>query len=133
MRRRLRRNPLSPQTQQWLLLGLGAVVIGGVGYMVYTTYQNSAWPPSPDVQNGILNQILATNAAIGGAQPTAAQSTELAASVAQLPGMYVAALPAGTSPTVAGYQAWASANVMNYVAQGGATGGYSSTLQQGAS
>lgn len=101
--------------------------------MVYTTYQNSSWPPSADVQTGILNQLLATNAGIGGAQPTAAQSTALAASIAQLPGMYVASLPAGTSPTVAGYQAWATANMINYVATGGAAGGYSSTLPSGAS
>jgi len=101
--------------------------------MVYTTYQNSSWPPSADVQTGILNQILATNAAIGGLQPTAAESQTLAASVAQLPGMYVAALPVGTSPTVPGYQAWASANITNYVATGGSAGGYSSTITQGAS
>jgi hypothetical protein len=133
MRRRSRRNPLSPQAQQWLLLGLGAVVVGGVGWMVYTTYQNSVWPPSADVQNGILNQILATNAGIGGMQPTAAQSTALAASIAQLPAMYVASLPAGTAPSVSGYQTWATANMLNYVASGGAPGGYSSSLQQGAS
>jgi hypothetical protein len=127
-RRPKRRNPLSSQTTQWLMVGLGVVVVGGVGYMVYTAYQDSSWPPSASVQQGILDQILSANAAMGGQQPTADQSTTLAASIAQLPAMYVASLPAGTSPTIAGYQAWASANVVNYVATGGSPGGYAATL-----
>lgn len=130
MRRRRRHssreNPLS--TQDWLFIGFGSVVGAGIAYVVYVTYVNQSWPPSADVQQGILNQILSTNMAIGGAQPTAAQSQALADSVAQLPGMYVAALPAGTAPTVAGYQAWASANITNYVAQGGVAGGYAAQI-----
>lgn len=118
----------SLSTQQWLLVALGAVVVGGVGYTVYTAYQNSAWPPSADVQQGVLNQILMANSTMGGQAPTPAQAQALAVSVAQLPAMYTASLPAGTSPSVQGYQAWASANVMNYVATGGAAGGYASTV-----
>lgn len=126
-----RENPIS--TQQWLMIGLGAVVVAGIGYVVYATYQDTSWPPSASVQQGIVNQILSANTAMGGQVPTAAQSSALAASVQQLPAMYVASLPAGTSPTVAGYQVWASGNVMNYIAQGGAPGGYASTLQASSS
>jgi hypothetical protein len=121
-------NPL--RIPDWLLVGVGAAVVGGIGYAIYTTYVNASWPPSADVQQGILNQILAINLAMGGMQPTAAQSTELAASVAELPAIYVAALPAGTTPTVAGYQAWSSANITGYVASGGAAGGYSNQIDQ---
>lgn len=123
----------NPSTQQWLMIGLGAIVVGGIGYMVYTSYQNTSWPPNASVQQGVLDQIFAANSAMGGQAPTAAQSAALASSIQQLPAMYVASLPAGASPTIAGYQAWASANVMNYVAQGGAPGGYVSTLQATAS
>lgn len=131
--RHRRRNPISSQVQPWLMIGLGAIVVGGIGYVVYTAYENASWPPSADVQQGILDQILSANVAMGGQSPTADQSTTLAASIAQLPAMYVASLPAGTSPTIAGYQAYVSANVVNYVAQGGAPGGYASTLQAPAS
>jgi hypothetical protein len=133
MRRRSRKNPLSPQAQQWLLLGLGAIVVGGVGYMVYTTSQNASWPPSADIQQGIVNQILSANVSMGGQAPTPAQSAQLAASVAQMPATYAASLPAGTTPTVAGYQTWAMGSVVGYVAQGGVAGGYAGTLPQGAS
>jgi hypothetical protein len=126
-----RENPIS--TQQWLMIGLGAVVVAGVGYVVYTAYQDTSWPPNASVQQGILNQILSANSAMGGQAPTPAQSAALAASLQQLPAMYAASLPAGTSPTIAGYQIWASGNVMNYIAQGGAQGGYASTLQSSSS
>src|SRR5271155_5645293 len=66
-------NPIG--TQQWLLIGLGALVIGGIGYVVYATYQSQSWPPSTSVQQGILNQILTGQLAMGGQAPTAAQST----------------------------------------------------------
>jgi hypothetical protein len=123
-RRYSRENPLSGQ--QWLLVALGAVVVGGVGYMIYT--QTVEWPPSADVQQGVLSQILAANNAMGGQAPTPAQAAALASSVAALPATYAASLPAGTTPTVAGYQVWASGNVMNYIAQGGSAGGFTGAV-----
>ena len=102
------------------------MVVGGVGYMIYT--QTVEWPPSVDVQQGVLSQILAANNAMGGQAPTPAQAAALASSVAALPATYAASLPAGTTPTVAGYQVWASGNVMNYIAQGGSAGGFTGAV-----
>lgn len=129
-RRVARENPLSlSTTQQWLLLGFGGVVLGSFGYLFYVAYQSTkSWPPSADVQQGILNQILSANQAMGGQPPSADQSAQLAASVQQAATTYAASLPAGQTPTVAGYQAWMSANVSNYVAQGGASGGFGPSL-----
>lgn len=118
-----RRGPVSYglTANEWLLVGLGVLVVAGVTYYVYDT---TVWPPSADVQQGVVNQILAANTAMGGQAPTAAQAAALAADVAGMPAQYAASLPTGTTPTVAGYQAWVLGNVSSYVASGGSSGGY---------
>lgn len=106
---------------EWLLVAFGILTVAGVTYYVYDT---TVWPPSADVQQGVVNQILAANTAMGGQAPTAAQAAALAGDVANMPAQYVASLPTGTTPTVAGYQTWVLGNVSSYVASGGNPGGF---------
>lgn len=106
---------------EWLLVALGILTVAGATYYVYDTM---VWPPSADVQQGVVNQILAANTAMGGQAPTAAQAAALAGDVANMPAQYAASLPTGTTPTVAGYQTWVLGNVSSYVASGGNPGGF---------
>jgi len=113
--------------EEWVYVGVGTALGGLAAYLIYE-YLETSWPPSSLVQQGILDQILSTNSAMGGQSPTAAQSAQLSSSIAQAPSAYAASLPAGTAPTVAGYQAWMSANITNYVASGGTSGGFAPTI-----
>lgn len=125
-RSRSRKNPLS--TTDWLFVaGLGVLAIGG-GYLAYNAYQASSWPPSAGVQQDVLNQILAANTQMGGGTPTAQQVAQLAALLPQASVTYAASLPAGTVPTTAGYQAWMSSRIAQYVAVGGLVGGFAGSL-----
>ncbi len=116
-------NPLS--TQEWLLIGLGALVIGGMGYAIYTTYQS--WPPSATVQQGILNQITSAQLAMGGSSPSATQTAQLQAAIAQLPNSYAQSI-SPAQPTVSGYQAYASNWINSYISSSGYPGGIANVL-----
>jgi hypothetical protein len=125
-RRRSRKNPIS--TTDWLIIaGLGALALGG-GYLAYNTYQASSWPPSASAQQDVLNQILAANTQMGGPTPTAQQIVQIASLLPQASVTYAASLPAGTVPTTAGYQAWMSSRIAQYVAVGGMVGGFAGAL-----
>jgi hypothetical protein len=119
-----RKNPVSSGSQtNWAMVGLGVLVVGGLGFAAYSYYQGSSWPPSASVQQGVLSQVLAANTAMGGTPPTADDSAQLNAAIAQAPATYAATLPAGASPTVAGYQAWASNWIISYIQGAGSSGG----------
>jgi hypothetical protein len=111
IRRVASENPID--TSEWLMIGLGVLVLGGVGYALYSYAQGISWPPSATVQNGIVNSIMSANSQMGGSAPTAEDSAQLAYIVNNAPAAYAATLPPGTPPTVAGYEAWAP----NYVLQ----------------
>jgi hypothetical protein len=115
-RRRTRRsteNPLSPAANEWLMIGLGVVVLGGVGLILYNYTQGISWPPSATVQNGVVNSVMSANSQMGGTAPSAEDSAQLASIINNAPAAYAASLPPGSAPTVSGYEAWAT----NYVLQ----------------
>lgn len=63
------------------------------------------WPPTQAQQQALQVQITQLVAEVG--RPlTAAEQTNLSNLLANAPAQYQATLPAGTTPTVAGYQAW---------------------------
>jgi hypothetical protein len=99
----------------WVLAGLAALV----GYVVLSPSTASAatpggasaggnyWPPTAADQAALSAELVtyATNAI--GYAPSSAELANFNAAIAQAPSEYVAQLPPGTQPTVAGYQAWA--------------------------
>jgi len=84
----------------WLLLG--ALGLGAY----YVIQQQNAWPPSASVQSALQAQIQAQYQQTTGQPMSAALVQQLQQALAGAPAQYQATLPAGTQPTVAGYQAW---------------------------
>jgi hypothetical protein len=105
----------------WVLAGLAALV----GYVVLSPSTASAatgapvagnyWPPTSADQAALSAQLVtyATNAE--GTAPSAADVATLNQILAAAPAQYVATLPAGTQPTVTGYQAWIMAHYTSYL------------------
>jgi hypothetical protein len=85
----------------WLLLSL----VGTGIYLVASSSANT-WPPSPSVQQGLVNQLAANAQQRTGQTLSAAQVQQIQSAVNSAPSAYLATLPQGTTPTVAGYQAW---------------------------
>jgi hypothetical protein len=85
----------------WLLLSL----VGTGIYLVATSSANT-WPPSPSVQQGLVNQLAANAQQRTGQTLSAAQVQQIQSAVNGAPSAYLATLPQGTTPTVSGYQAW---------------------------
>jgi hypothetical protein len=125
-RRSTNRNPISPSETNWLLIGLGALAVGGLGYVVYTYWQPSgsgaSWSPGASAQQGVVNQVMAANTSMGGTAPTASDMIQLNSILAGAPAAYTASLPAGTTPTAAGYQSWAPNYVLQQFGSPGAQG-----------
>jgi|GEM_PF-4462839 len=84
----------------WLLLG--AIGLGAY----YVIQQQNAWPPSASVQSALQAQIQAQYQQATGQPMTPGLVQQLQQALAEAPATYQATLPAGTTPTVAGYQAW---------------------------
>jgi len=76
---------------------------------------DAAWPPSANVQQALVNQISGMFAQ-GGAALTSAQQTTLAGYVSAGSIDYAATIPAGSLPTVAGFQGWMLAQAAAAVA-----------------
>jgi hypothetical protein len=86
--------------------------IGGALAAAYVVSQSSsqanldaAWPPSANVQQALVTQISQMFSA-SGTQLTSAQQTQLAGYVSSGIAEYAGTIPAGSLPTVAGFQAW---------------------------
>jgi hypothetical protein len=75
-------------------------------YTQSSSTTSTAWPPTPDVQNGLVAQLSTMYQSATGAAPSPAMVTEIQAAVNGAPAQYQATLPQGQAPTVAGYQAW---------------------------
>ncbi len=121
-RRSTNKNPISPSETNWLLVGLGAMAIGGLGYVVYTYWQSGGFSPSAAVQQGVVNQVMTANANMGGTAPTSSDMAQLNSILAGAPAAYTATLPPGTTPTASGYQSWAPNYVLQQFGSPGAQG-----------
>jgi len=87
------------------LLVLSLLFVGAA----YLYASSQSWPPSQEVQAGLAAQMVANYQTATGQPMDAQMQAELALALADAPAHYVAQLPAGTTPTVSGYQAWALA------------------------
>lgn len=95
---------------------LTVILLGGViGYLLVegapgagvATPATASWPPDANVQAGLLAQIEANYQAQFGQPMTSDMISSVSDALATAPGHYVDTLPAGTAPTIPGYQAWA--------------------------
>lgn len=64
------------------------------------------WPPTTAQQQALQAQIGQLVSEVTGQPLTSHQQANLSAVLANAPSQYQTTLPAGTTPTVAGYQAW---------------------------
>jgi len=68
--------------------------------------QATAWPPSPSDQAALASQISGLVAEVSSHPLSALEQAHLKAQLDAAPAEYVATLPQGATPTLAGYQAW---------------------------